>query len=78
VIASQAHHANIPGSSLGSTAQKTDVEYIGQLSADTYATLPPSFQAIARNLAQRGEISIENTPVRVAESRDHDGRHRSI
>jgi hypothetical protein len=52
---------------------RPDVEP-GRISRATFTDLPERFQVAARELARRGEIVIEGTPVRVAESRDHDGR----
>lgn len=53
----QASHA-IPGSSLGTGSKKTNLE-TGWLSRATYEGLPARFQAIALDLARRGEITIE-------------------
>jgi hypothetical protein len=53
VIASQAHHASIPGSSFGIREQKPD-----RLSSATYNQLPERYQKIARDLQRKGEIII--------------------
>jgi hypothetical protein len=50
-----AHHTNVPRTSFGTGSQKTD-----RLSQATFNELPRRFQKIARELARRGEITIES------------------
>jgi hypothetical protein len=40
--------------------------YLGQLSAATYANLPPRMQAACREMVRLGEIEIENMPGQLA------------
>lgn len=56
----QARHDD-PRESLGAEEQKS-AAHLGQLSASTYARLPPKMQAACREMARRGEITIEVLP----------------
>ena len=55
----QAPHVT-PRRSLVAKGQKTAAVYLGQLSAGTYANLPPRMQAACREMVRLGEITIEN------------------
>ena len=48
-----------PQKTLVAKGQKTAAGYLGQLSAATYATLPPRMQTACRRLVSLGEITIE-------------------
>jgi len=71
MAASQAVQHSTPGITLTTSAQKTDVVFIGQLSAATYNSLPEIFKESARDLVKRGRITIENMPGQLAGAQEH-------
>jgi len=54
----QAPHAT-PGRSFDVDSQKTAVVFLGEMSASTYAGLPPRMQAACREMVRLGEMTIE-------------------
>ncbi|MGB8219514.1 MAG: hypothetical protein WCE46_03935 [Methanoregula sp.] len=47
------------GKTYNARSDSPAIVFLGELSASTYARLPPKMQAACRELAERGEITIE-------------------
>ena len=73
MAASQAVQHATPSLSYDADKQKTAVIFLGEMSAGTYAGLPPRMQAACREMVKLGEMTIEGMPGQLAASGGENG-----
>jgi len=56
-------------------SQKTAVIFLGEMSASTYAGLPPRMQAACREMVRLREMTIEGMPCQMAGAQSNENAH---